>query len=46
MMFGKQVRDCVGWGIGESKADAVLQGLAQNVAGGSVSDESGGALWR
>jgi hypothetical protein len=28
VMFGKQVRDSVGWGICETKADDVVQGLA------------------
>jgi len=36
VIFGKRVRDCVGWGIGESKANDVVQGLAQNVAGGRL----------
>ncbi len=46
MIFGKPVQDCVGWGIGESKADDVVQGMTRNVAGGSAGDESGGASWR
>ena len=28
VMLGKQGRDCVGWGIGETKANDVVQGLA------------------
>ncbi len=28
VMLGKQGRDCVGWGICETKADDVVQGLA------------------
>jgi hypothetical protein len=45
VIFGKRVWDCVGWGIGESKADDMVQGMAQNVAGGLAGDESGGASW-
>ncbi len=44
-MFCKRGRDCVDWGIGESKTDDVVQGLARNVARGSAGDESGGASW-
>ena len=28
VMLGKRGRDCVGWGIGETKANDVVQGLA------------------
>jgi hypothetical protein len=28
VMLGKQGWDCVGWGIGETKANDVVQGLA------------------
>ncbi len=28
VMLGKQGRDCVGWGIGETKANDMVQGLA------------------
>jgi len=33
VIFCKQGWDCVGWGISESKANDVVQGLAQNAAG-------------
>ncbi len=45
VIFCKQGRDCVGWGIGESKANDVVQGLARNAAGCLSGDESGGASW-
>ena len=44
-MLGKRVRDSVGWGIHETKADDVVQGLAGNVARSTSGDESGGASW-
>ena len=28
VILGKRCRDCVGWGIGETKANDVVQGLA------------------
>ncbi len=28
VMLGKRCRDCVGWGIGETKGNDVVQGLA------------------
>ena len=45
VMLSKQVRDSVGWCICETKADDVVQGLACNITGGLISDESGGASW-
>ena len=42
VIFCKRGRDCVGWGICESKADDMVQGLAQNFAGGLAGDESDG----
>ena len=44
-MLGKRVRDSVGWGIYETKADDMVQGLAGNIARSLISDESGGASW-
>ena len=45
VMLSKQVRDSAGWGICETKADDVVQGLAGNIARSWISDESGGASW-
>ncbi len=34
-----------GWGIFEFQVNDMIQCLAQNVAGGTVADESGGTSW-